>query len=139
MIKRTFATAAARRRQDPIVWSIDGTEIKLRPSVDLAEIIPLVEELQAETAGPSVTVAVSKRIVLVKTVRTFVDQASWHLFDRIADDLDVTMLSEMVTELVQEYAGSPNRTKQASLSEASSEAGDTLTATQPLETSMPSV
>jgi len=127
MRERSFQTAAARRRLDPIVWKIDGIEVRLRPSVDLAEIVPMVEALSVQTEGSQVAAATEKRKVLVATVKTFVDQASFPAFDRIADDLDVTMLSEMVQELVQEYAGSPNPTKQQLSSVQSEPTGDTST------------
>ena len=138
--QKSFQTAAGRRRQDPIIWNIDGTEINLRPSVDLAEIAPLVEELQAPIpdGANQVEAAVSKRAAMVKTVRTFIDEASRQAFDKVAPDIDMPMLTEMVQDLIAEYAGTANPTKPSSSSDGSPETGPSSTDGAPQEESMPS-
>lgn len=132
---KSFETAAARRRQDPIVWTIDGRDIDLRASVDLAEIAPLVDELQAPLPDGvnQVEAAVAKRRTMVRTVRTFVAESSHTDFDAVADDIDLPMLTEMVQDLVGEYAGTKNPTKPSSVSDGSDETGLTSTDTVPAE------
>lgn len=116
---RAFTTAAARRRQDPIVWTIDGHDVHLRASLNLADIAPLVDELQAPVAEDAnqVTVAASKREALVAAVRAFVEPASHEAFDAVSPDLDMGMMADMVQDLVQEYAGTANPTQPSSSSD----------------------
>ena len=132
---KSFETAAARRRQDPIVWSIDGRTINLRASVDLAEIAPLVDDLQAPLpeGANQVEGAVAKRLTMVRTVRTFIDPDSRATFDEVEGDIDLPMLTEMVQELVGEYAGTKNPTKPSSVSDGSDETGQISTGTAPVE------
>ena len=127
--QKSFETAAGRRRKDPIIWSIDDVDVHLRPSVDLAEIAPLVEELQAPIPeGMSqVDAAIGKRDAMVRTVRTFVADDYRDAFDKVAADIDMPILSEMVQDLVSEYAGTANPTKPSSSSDGSNETGPSST------------
>lgn len=140
MRQKSFETAAARRRKDPIIWVIDGQEVRLRPSLDLAEIAPLIESLSAPVpeGANQLVHAASKRNELVATVRAFVDEASYHTFDDVAADLDFDMLREMVEDLIGEYAGTANPSKQPSSSDGSSTTGSSSTAGAVPETSTPS-
>ena len=130
MRQKSFETAAARRRKDPIVWNIDGVAVKLRPSLDLADIAPLVEALSepAPDGVHALTHAASKRTALVETVRAFVDESSYEDFDNVQSDLDFELLREMVEDLIGEYAGTGNPTKQPSSSDGSAETGTSSTA-----------
>jgi hypothetical protein len=136
---RSFTTAAARRRNDPIVWTIDGTDIRLRASVDLAEIAPLVDELQSPAAeGNQVQAAAAKRAALVGTVATFVQEDDRILFTDLAPDLDMGMLVEMVQDLIAEYAGTANPTKPSLSSDGSSPGGESSTdGAQPEASTLP--
>jgi len=124
---RSFETAAARRRAEPIVWTIDGADIRLRPSVDLSEIAPLVDELQAPVEGNQVKGAIAKREAMIATVKTFVIEDDHAKFDQVAPDLDMGILLEMVQEVVGEYAGTANPTKRSPSSDGSSEDGKSST------------
>ena len=124
---RSFETAAARRRNDPIVWTIDGTDIRLRPSVDIGEIAPLVDELQAPVEGNQVKAAVVKKGAMIDTIKTFIEPDDHDKFDTITPDLDMGILLEMVQEVVGEYAGTANPTKRSSSSDGSSTDGKSLT------------
>ena len=124
---RSFETAAARRRSDPIVWTIDGTDIRLRPSVDLVEIAPLVDELQAPVEGNQVKAAVVKKGAMIDTIKTFIEPDDYDKFDKVTPDLDMGILLEMVQEVVGEYAGTANPTKQSLSSDGSSTDGKSLT------------
>ena len=124
---RSFETAAARRRSDPIVWTIDGTDIRLRPSVDIGEIAPLVDELQAPVEGNQVKAAVVKKGAMIDTIKTFIEPDDHDKFDTITPDLDMGILLEMVQEVVGEYAGTANPTKRSSSSDGSSTDGKSST------------
>ena len=136
---RSFETAAARRRSDPIVWTIDGTDIRLRPSVDIGEIAPLVDELQAPVEGNQVKAAVVKKAAMLETIKTFIEPDDHEVFDRISPDLDMGILLEMVQEVVGEYAGTANPTKQSSSSDGLSTDGPSSTDGAAPEESTPPV
>jgi hypothetical protein len=127
---RAFNTAAARRRANPIVWEIDGKNVALRPSVTLDEIADLVEALQAETPPGMNEIRASeeKRKTLCSVVRTFLEPGAVKVFIEIEEDLDFTILTEMVTELIAEYTGQANPTQASPSSDGSSETGNSLTA-----------
>ena len=126
---RSFETAAARRRNDPIVWSIDGTDIRLRASVDLSEIAPLIDALQAPSpkGANAVQVAVEKRAAMVDAVTVFIEPDDRDNFAKVQTDLDPQMLADMVQELVTEYAGAANPTKPSLSSDGSNATGPSST------------
>lgn len=125
---RSFTTAAARRKADPIVWEIDGTEIRLRPSVDLVEIAEAVEQLQAPIEGNSLEGIVKRRTLMVDMIATFVTPEDRDQFAAISGDLDVAVLVEMVQEVTGEYTGTGNPTQPESSSDGSSPTGNSSTA-----------
>ncbi len=110
--KKSFETAAARRRNDPIIWTIDGVEVTLRATMDLAEISPLTTELSKAVAPEDMTLelASAKRKQMIAIVERFLDPASVDKFRTVADDLDFSLLNEMLTDLIAEYTGAPNPT-----------------------------
>jgi hypothetical protein len=110
---KSFETAAARRRANPIEWTIDGVTIKLRSSMNLTEIAGLYEELQAPTpeGKNDMVSADEKRNTLVNIIKTFLEPSSLAEFDKVSDDLDAGILAEMMQELVLEYTGQANPTE----------------------------
>jgi hypothetical protein len=126
---RSFQTAAARRRNDPIIWDIDGEQIKLVATLELADLADLIEALQAdpEDNANSIRVAVEKRKLLLDIVERFIIDEDRANFKKVADDLDIHILSQMVQELIGEYAGSANPTKPSSSSAGSQTDGETST------------
>jgi ABC-type transport system involved in cytochrome bd biosynthesis fused ATPase/permease subunit len=118
---KAFQTAAARRRLDPIVWTIDDQSVRLRATVDLAEIADAIHEVQQPIAEGSnqIKAAADKRNVLVSVIRTFVDGPSLTAFDEIAADLDISTLVEMLNEAIEEYTGAGNPTPEPSSSDGS--------------------
>lgn len=126
---KAFQTAAARRRQDPIVWTIDDVEVHLRASVDVGAIGVLMETLQsfpAEDDNPMMS-ALKRRSSLLDAISTFVMPESMDNFQKVADDLDFVVLSQMSTELIREYSGTANPTKPESFSDGSAETGASST------------
>lgn len=115
MRKKAFETAAARRRKDPIVWTIDGHEIKLRARVAIDELAEAMDELGKEVEGENgLKIAEAKRHVMLDILRAFAEEESADSIDAVADDLDVGLLDEMLTELIAEYMGASNPTKPSS-------------------------
>lgn len=128
---KAFLTAAARRRKEPIVWAIDDVEVRLRDSVDLAEIADVVEEIQAPIPKDAnqVRAAAEKRNLLVSTIRTFVIVEDHPIFDSIQGDLDLAMLPDMLSEVIAEYTGTGNPTSEPLSSGGSSPTGPSSTDT----------
>lgn len=126
---KSFETAAARRRKDPIVFDIDGQTIRLVASLDLLDLADLIEALQAPVEDDSsLKAAAAKRQTLLTIVRRFVTEDDHRAFDSIADDLDIHLLSEMVQDLIAEYSGAKNPTKPQLSADGSPETGVTSTA-----------
>lgn len=131
---KSFETAAARRRKDPIVFDIDGQTIRLVASLDLLDLADLIETLQAPVENDSsLKAAAAKRQTLLTIVRRFVTEDDYRAFDSIADDLDIHLLSEMVQDLIAEYSGAKNPTKPQSSADGSLETGAISTAGVPQE------
>jgi hypothetical protein len=130
---KSFETAAARRRKDPIVWTIDGVEVLLRASMDLAEIAPLTTDLTKDISEDEMTIemATQKRRQMIKIVEKFVDPSNVEEFQTVSEDLDFAILNEMMTDLVSEYTGAPNPTPEQSSSVPSSPTGMISTDTAP--------
>jgi len=134
---KAFQTAAARRRADPIVWDIDGQEIRLVASADLATVGHLVEVTIEEMGDdePVMQFANTKRIKLIEALRAFVVPGDIEKFAQIEPDLDMGIISEMTSEIIGEYTGQGNPTQAPSLSDGSSSDGQTSTDTAPAEDS----
>lgn len=131
---KSFETAAARRRKDPIVFDIDGQTIRLVASLDLLDLADLIDALQAPSDDDSsLKAAAEKRQTLLTIVRKFVTDDDQRAFDSITDDLDIHLLSEMVQDLIQEYSGAKNPTKPQSSADGSPETGETSTDGVPQE------
>jgi hypothetical protein len=109
---KSFETAAARRRKDPIVWTIDGVDVTLRSTMDLAEISPLTTELSKNVSPENMTLelASEKRKQMINIVERFLDPGSIDKFRTVSADLDFGLLNEMLTDLIGEYTGAPNPT-----------------------------
>jgi hypothetical protein len=133
--QRAFQTATARRRANPIEWVIDDVTVRLKPSVDLIEISDLVESLQADTPEGVSEIKASqiKRETFLDIIRHFLEPDAHDAFASIAPDLDFSMLSEMIQELVEEYTGQANPTQEQSSSGGSPETGSSSTAGAPVE------
>jgi len=103
---RSFQTAAARRRQDPLVWEIDGEQIELRSSVELADIGLMLEPMM-QSSGDTVSLpeVAKKRRQIVDVVTAFIAPGSRDRFLEMVPDIDTAMLGEMLQELIEEYSG----------------------------------
>ena len=118
---KSFETAASRRRKNPIVWNVDGHDLHLVASLELADLADLIEALQSgdESDDNSIRVAAMKRKVLLEIVERFIQPDSRETFRSISGDLDIHLLNEMVVDLIQEYSGARNPTKPSSSSAGS--------------------
>lgn len=111
---RSFTTAAARRSADPLVWEVDGVEVKLRPSVDFIQVAQLIEALSPNGSEEATAATLVARIRAVRElILEFVAEDSVDAFQSVAASLDAPTLSEMASELISEYSGT-NPTKQPS-------------------------
>ena len=137
---KSFETAAARRRKDPIVWDIDGQQIRLVSSLELLDLADLIEALQTPTSDTenSLKAAAKKRLVLLDIVARFVMPESKPAFQDVTADLDIHILSEMVQDLIEEYSGAKNPTKPSLSSDGSQTTSVTSTDGVPPEESTPS-
>lgn len=137
---KSFETAAARRRKDPIVWEIDGQQVRLVSALELLDLADLIEALQAPVGENenSLKAAAKKRLLLLDIVARFIVPESKQAFTDVAQDLDIHLLSEMVQDLIEEYSGAKNPTKPSSSSPGSEATGESSTAGATPEGSTPS-
>lgn len=138
---RSFQTAAARRRQDPVIWEIDDKTIRLRSSValpDLADLVDLLQEPVPEGMSP-MKYAVERRVTLIERMRPFIEKESIADYEAVAEDLDIQTVGEMISDLIAEYAGTRNPTKPSSSSPGSDLTGSSSTDGVPAEVSTESV
>lgn len=126
---KAFETAAGRRRKDPIVWSIDDVAIRLRASVNLTDIGMLFEEMNAprEEGQSEMAYASQKKNCIEEIVRAFVDPDYLDAFETVLPDIELTMLNDMVTMLIEEYTGQANPMQDSSSSAGSSPTGSVST------------
>lgn len=125
---RQFTTAAARRRADPIIWTIDEVPLKLRASVDIVEVAVALETLREPVEENSARAVAAKRTAMLGILRTFIEPESHDALEEVSPSLDMALLAEMVRDLAQEYAGTANPTNSASSSDGSSGTGESSTA-----------
>jgi len=127
---KSFMTAAARRRQHPIIWEIDGKSIHFRSSVDLTDIseaMTAIDQPQDEALG--FAALKDKKDRALEAMRIFVEPESLDDFNAVAPDIDLRMLIEdMLLDLLAEYTGAENPTQASPSSDGSSETGASLTA-----------
>lgn len=107
MREKAFITAAARRRQNPIVWHIDDTTVRLKASADLADISDAIHEIQKPIpdGANQIKAAAEKRLLLVDAMLAFIVPEDHEAFRGIQDDLDFAMLTEMLNDAIIEYTG----------------------------------
>ena len=112
MREKSFTTAAARRRKDPIVWHIDDTTVHLKATAELADIADALHEIQQPVPDGEnqVKAAAAKRLLLVDAIAEFIIPEDVDAFKAIQADLDFNLLSEMLNEAVLEYTGQANPT-----------------------------
>lgn len=138
---KSFQTQNHRRRQDPVEWIIDDKPIRLKSSVELAELSEAIDQLQEPMpeGGKSLIAAEERRGILVTMVRdTFVEPDSHKSFNEVSPDLDFKMLSGMIYDLIEEYTGQ-NPTQEQSSSDRSPAIGVSSTDIAPLEEQTPPV
>jgi hypothetical protein len=112
MREKSFQTAAARRRQNPIVWHIDDVTVRLKASIDLADLADSLHEIQQEIPEGSnqIKAAAEKRLLLVQSLTAFMLAEDIEAFMSIQGDLDFILLTEMLNDAIVEYTGQANPT-----------------------------
>lgn len=124
---KTFTTAAARRAADPIVWTIDDVQVRLRPMVDITELGKIAEELQSDVDQSPIAEMSRRRQLMIHLIAMCVVTDDRDDFHALSENLDVTILVEMVQEVIGEYSGAANPTKADLSSDGSSATGGSST------------
>lgn len=138
---KTFETAAARRRKEPLTWTIDDVTVRLVSSVDLADLQVVVDAVMATPDDPEMKPMVwgsKRRKMIAEAVRQFVlveDEAAWAALE---PDLDLPVLVQLGLELVSEYSGQASPTSGSESSPNSEPVGSSSTDGAPVEASTPS-
>lgn len=129
--QRSFKTAAARRRANPIVWEVDDhPPITLRASVnlvELADVLGSIAEMKPDKAALDPAKVGEMLQAIRDGLRQFVTPESHETWDRVAPDLDIDVLNEMIAEVLSEFTGM-DPTQRPSSSDGSSTDGGTSTA-----------
>lgn len=130
--RKEYTTATARRRADPIVWVIDGHEIRVRADIefdDLEEMLEIAKDT-GDLAGEEADVlqaVKSKTAKLREAVASYVEPEDLAEFDVIRDVLDISTMLDMIQDVVGEVAGTVP-TVPPSSSDGSSPPGPSSTA-----------
>jgi len=137
--QKAFRTAAARRKANPIEWTIDDVRVRLKASADLVQVADLLDGLQAEIKDDEshIKAANERRLLMIELIRQFVDERDLEAFNGLEADLDVGICVDLVSELLTEYTGQENPTQPRSSSDGSLETGSPSTAGVPPEASTP--
>lgn len=138
---KSFITATARRRKNPVIWDIDDKLICLRAEAEILEVADLAALLEEEIPKDQNQVEGLKerKEIMLNVIRTFVDPQSIEAFNELAPDLEFTLLVEMCHELKAEYSGESNPTQEQLSSDKSSDIGKSSTDIAPLEGLTPPV
>jgi len=138
---KTFETAAARRRRDPITWTIDDVTVRLVSSVDLADLQIIADAVMATPEDPEIKPMVwgsVRRKNIAEAIKPFVlvdDEAAWTALE---PDLDLPVLVQMALELIAEYSGQESPTSGSESLPNSEPIGSSSTDGAPAEESTPS-
>jgi hypothetical protein len=115
---------------DPIIWSIDGQDMRLKASVDVTELGTIAEGLRSdiENAEDATMAAMARRRkAMLDLVGLCIEPDDLDTFLAVSEDFDLAILLEMVQEVIAEYSGAANPTKPSSSSDGSSTTGATST------------
>lgn len=124
--QKSYTTAAARRRANPIEFVIDDHIIRLKPSADLTEIADIIDEVTRVPDDNSSIVrsAIERKSKMIEMVKSFILPSSHQDFDDLSVDLDPMILQQMLLDLIMEYTGQVDPTQAPSSSDGSSETGN---------------
>jgi hypothetical protein len=109
--KRAYTSAAARRKADPLIITLDGVDVQMVDVKDLGDLAPLIEALTDPTAAVPVTTAgkiakaAEDRNKLAEVAREFVLPRCYEDFDKVSPNLDAALLGDLIRDLMQEYTG----------------------------------
>lgn len=138
--RKAYESSAFRRKQQPFVMEVDGSnEFECKTYVDLADLVPLIDALQAPAKPGESAMAAAVRKVhdLVALIGDFIvdrDRPGWL---ELGPGIDHATLGQMTEDLVGEYTGR-HPTQPASSPVTSPESGPSLTDIAAVEASTPS-
>lgn len=125
--QRSFTTAAARRRNDPIVWTIDEQQLRLLPFIDVALFGALADAVSAQPTEPGWSGIIAKRDRIVTLMRDCFHEDDRELWDRVVPEVEPALLGELSQEMLMEFAGAPDPSQPSSSVSGSSETGASST------------
>jgi hypothetical protein len=139
--QRSYKTAAARRRADPLTWDIDdGEPIRLRASVDFTELADQIATMQDAQAPVDGELQMNRASRLANALRSFlgwfVTDDDQHLWEAVKADLDIPTMRDMVADVITEYTG-VDPTQRPSSSDGSSPTSTSSTDGAPPAASTP--
>lgn len=123
--RKEYTTAVARREQDPILWVIDGTEIRMRPDVDFDDLDAMLEVakdatgLKDQEANADVIDLVKQKVEKLRdAIGSYIVEDDQEAYGRIRRRIDIGLALDMVQDVVAEVSGTVP-TVQSSLSNGS--------------------
>lgn len=124
---KSFTTAAARRRADPVVWTIDEHEVRLRPHIDTAAYGALIIAVTMQPTEEGWTGIMGKQQAILDAMRVCVDPDSLAAWDAALEVVEPALIGELAQEMIAEFSGAPDPTPPSSSVSGSSETGSTST------------
>lgn len=124
---KSFQTAAARRQADPIVWTIDAHEVRLRAHIDMATYGLLIMAVTMQPSQEGWSGVMEKQTAILKAMRACVDPASLDAWDLAVEVVEPSLIGELAQEMIAEFSGAPNPTPPSSSVSGSSETGTSST------------
>lgn len=116
--RKEFQTAAARRREDPIVWVIDGNEIHMNPAIEFGDLAGMIdvagqaateaqhdETTNVETGGERLRAVQEKVDALRNELAQFVSPETQDAYAKVRGDLDLGILLELIQDITAEVSG----------------------------------
>lgn len=134
---KSFTTAAARRRADPVVWTIDEYEVRLLPHIDTAAYGALIMAVTMQPTEEGWAGIMGKQQAILDAMRVCVDPASLDAWDAALEVVEPALIGELAQEMIAEFSGAPDPTLPSSSVSGSSATGTSSTGGAQPEASMP--
>jgi len=120
---KSYQTAAARRKEDPLVLEIDGVALRCVPVIDIVDLAPIVDAMDRTEVGEGESVKIGKAAEQIKNLRELLaryiveeDQPAYWL---VVKTMSPSEVSGIIKDLMEEYAGAENPTLPKSSSDPS--------------------
>lgn len=124
---KSFTTAAARRRADPVVWTIDEHEVRLLPHIDTAAYGGLIMAVTMQPTEEGWSGIMGKQQAILAAMRVCVDPDSLAAWDAALEVVEPALIGELAQEMIAEFSGAPDPTLPSSSVSGSSATGASST------------